>query len=205
VRTDDVQREIVLGQMEALSEFFVKADMDKDRKSAALTFEKQLKKVCRLELRGMDDFAIEDISERVQLLLNPAAAYKKFTERAATPARAPRAAAQHPVTPTRHPGPAYYQQAPAQAYSPAPAACPPGYQLTPIAAPLPVAQATIAPQPYAPPGGGRPLPRGIASTKPGEIFPPAHFTRPCTYCSHAGHAGDSCWKTYPELRALNGH
>ena len=207
---DSGMRSVVLAQLEAMRAFFMQADLDKDRKAACGTFEKQLKRLFRAELKDLPDESTDAIFDRAQFLLCPP--HKRFAEKSATtPGRHSRAAvaAQLPAAPTPAPAPIFYPQA-QQPYQPIPPpyqppqqpvyaspsqpACPPGYQLTPVS--------TSAPSP--PPGGGRPPPRGIAATKPGEVFPPTHFTRPCHYCSHAGHAGDNCWKTYPELRALNG-
>jgi hypothetical protein len=191
---DDENRAVVVGQLEAMTKFFIQSDLDRDRKHAAITFAKQLKRVLRLELKGLDEFASDAISERAQNLVDPP--YKRFSERARQPQARSTPSAQPQRGPALAPAP-YYQQPQQQLYaSPSRPACPPGFQLTPIS------PASAAPA--APPGGGRPPSRGIAATKPGESFPASHFSRPCTYCSHAGHAGDTCWKTYPELRALNG-
>lgn len=196
---DNVNRSVIVGQLGAMQSFLVQADTDKDRRAAAAIFHKQWRKTCKLELRGLDDFAIEAVTESAQKLLLPP--YKRFLEKkepARAPYRAAVAALQQPVAvapPQPAQQPVYYQQAQPVQYAPGGPACPPGFQLTAIAAAKPVV----------PPGGGRPPSRGIASTKPGETFPTSHFVRPCAYCQHAGHAGDTCWKTYPELRALNSH
>jgi hypothetical protein len=199
-RADDGLRSVVLEVMDLLATFFVQADEDKDRRPAAATFEKKFKRLARGSLKEVDDAIIEALLDQIQIVLNPP--YQKYKEK-------PKAASR---TPTRVASPTYYHQPQQAMYasptrpheqqamyaSPSQPACPPGFQLTAIAA---------APARASPPGGGRPIQPscGIAATKPGEIFPSSHFTRPCTYCAHAGHAGDTCWKTYPELRQLNGH
>ena len=195
---DDEARSAVVKQREAMVKFLVRADSAKERKVAAAAFEKQLQKALRGELSNLDDCASDAIVERSQLLLLPP--YKKFekeikaAQAKSSAARAAAASAQQPM-PTTPTQPVYYQQPQQQVFaSPGQLVCPPGFQLTSIASPTP-----------APPGGGRVLSRGIAATMPGEVFPPAHFTRPCTYCKHENHTGDHCWKTYPDLRKLNGH
>jgi hypothetical protein len=198
---DSRNRAVVISQLEAMAAYFVQADTDKDRKPAASVFEKQLRRVLRRDLKGTSDDDIEALVESASTLTSPP--YKRFSD-AATPrkqaGRAPgwhaTAVAQQSHSPVQAPAPMYYQQPQPVAFaSPTQPACPPGYKLTAIAP----ASASATP-----PGGGRAPPRGIASTKPTEVFPPSHFVRPCAYCSHANHTGDHCWSTYPTLRALNG-
>ena len=195
-------RAVVLGQLEALMAFFVQADIDKDRKHAGASCEKQLRRLMR-HVKGLDEYVLEGISDRSQILLAPP--YKRFTDpRPVRPPPQPRGGAGHAQQHAQQqhaqqqPSPVYYQQVAQQpvyaSQTQAQPQCPPGYQLT-----------AIAPATGSPPGGGRAPPRGIAITKPTEVFPAAHFTRPCTYCAHNGHAGDNCWKTYPELRSASGH
>ena len=191
---DEGKRATALGLLEALSAFFVAADAAKDRKHASTTCEKQMRRLMRTMKDHLDDFDIDRISDSAMNLLSPP--HKRFSEQAkARPTPAPMYAQL-----AEQPAPIYYQQhhqlppvyaarSPQMASYPQPA-CPPGYQLAAPSA--------------GPPGGGRLPSRGIAATKPLEVFPPGHFIRPCAYCAHAGHAGDHCWKTYPELRALNG-
>jgi hypothetical protein len=81
---------------------------------------------------------------------------------------------------------------------------PQGYQLIPA----PYAQATPgqfarAPQGAAPTATLTKARMGKAQQDPTRTYGPAHFAKPCMYCAYPAHCGDQCWKTFPELRALN--
>ncbi len=75
---------------------------------------------------------------------------------------------------------------------------PPGFQL------VQVAHTAAVPPPQAAGGGGARKPSvGKSQQDPTKTFAPAHYAKPCMYCSYPSHNGDNCWKTFPELRVLN--
>ena len=89
-----------------------------------------------------------------------------------------------------------YVAAPQPAYAVVPQptyAAPPGFQLVPCA--------SGGPPPTAP--GQRKVSVGKSQQDPTKTYRTAHYVKPCVYCGSTYHGGDHCWKTYPELRALN--
>ena len=91
-------------------------------------------------------------------------------------------------------------------YSPSSA---PQIVYSPASAPAPAPTwyglAAGAPPPLALAGGAATARNKVGKHQqdPTRSFPQQHFVKPCMYCNYPAHAGDQCWKTFPELRSLN--
>jgi len=149
--------------------FLLKADKEKDRRTAGAAFLKQLKRWSKTA--GAGEEVLETIMEAASKLVTPP--YKKYADMAAAADAPKRPPPKRPSPYSGYPGgwvPAQAQVSPNQV--------PAGYQLTPIAQSRPP-----------PPNPSPPRGVGISSLRPTEVFQAIHFSRPCTYCTHANHAG----------------
>ena len=165
---DEDIRDSMQSALQLMITFLLKADKEKDRRMAGAAFLKQLKRLSKTA--GAVEEDLETIMEAANKLVTPP--YKKFADMvaAAAPKRPP------PKRPSPYSGyPGGWVSAQAQV---SPTQVPAGYQLMPISQ-------SHSPPPN--PGPQRGV--GISSLRPTEVFQSIHFTRPCTYCTHAGHAG----------------
>jgi len=164
---DEDIRDSIQSSLQLVITFLLKSDKEKDRKVAGAAFLKQIKRLSKTAGAGEDD--LEAIMEAANKLVEPP--YKKFTDMVSASATKRTPAKQRSSPYSGYAG--AWGAAQGQASSPQ---VPAGYQLTPITQ-------SRSPSPTAV------TQRGISSLRPTEVFPPIHFTRPCTYCSHAGHSG----------------
>jgi len=147
--------------------FLLKADKEKDRKVAGVAFLKQMKRLSKTA--GASEEDVETIMETASKLVLPP--YKKFSDMVTATASKRTPAKQRSSAHLAYAG--AWGSAQAQVSSPQ---VPAGYQLTPIS------------QLRSPPSNAV-TQRGISALRPTEVFQSIHFTRPCTYCTHAGHSG----------------
>jgi len=146
---------------------FLKADKEKDEKVAGVAFLKQMKRLSKTA--GASEEDMETIMETASKLVLPP--YKKFSDVVTATASKRTPAKQRPSSHSGYAG--AWGSAQAQV---SPPQVPAGYQLTPISQSGSSSPNTATH-------------RGISTLRPTEVFQSIHFTRPCTYCTHAVHSG----------------